>query len=105
LLKVKTVQGNDGEEYQLIQIRNPWGNSREWNGDWSDSSDCWEKIADHIAELFNDESPDGTFWMCYADFERIFRKVYVSPFDMQVKKGTHKSLYSGGMGMLGVAGA
>jgi hypothetical protein len=22
--------------FKLVELRNPWGNDREWNGDWSD---------------------------------------------------------------------
>jgi hypothetical protein len=28
---VKEVNG-----IKLVELRNPWGNDKEWNGDWSD---------------------------------------------------------------------
>ena len=40
----------DGEK--LMQLRNPWGNSKEWKGAWSDGSKEWTEkrtrmIMDH----------------------------------------------------------
>ena len=29
---------------QLLQLRNPWGDDCEWNGDWSDRSPLWEAV-------------------------------------------------------------
>jgi len=31
LISVKEVGA-----FKLVELRNPWGNDREWNGDWSD---------------------------------------------------------------------
>ena len=28
-----------GQEIELIRVRNPWGNEREWTGAWSDEYD------------------------------------------------------------------
>lgn len=30
-----------GTEWDLLAMRNPWGKSGEWTGDWSDKSDLW----------------------------------------------------------------
>ena len=40
VLDIKTMNNTDGEEVQLVQIRNPWG-SEYFNGTWSDVSDSW----------------------------------------------------------------
>ena len=40
LLGTATVQDSNGEECQIVQLRNPWAHT-EWNGDWSDRSSCW----------------------------------------------------------------
>jgi aminopeptidase C len=32
---VETIKTGDSE-IRLIRVRNPWGNSAEWNGSWSD---------------------------------------------------------------------
>ena len=29
--------GLDAEMVRLVELRNPWGNDKEWNGDWSDN--------------------------------------------------------------------
>ena len=43
LLKVEMVKTNEGKMVQLLNIRNPHGQS-EFNGDWSDNSDKWDII-------------------------------------------------------------
>ena len=45
LVKLELVQTSDGRMVQLLQIRNPWGNSMEFNGDWSDRSAKWDLVA------------------------------------------------------------
>lgn len=39
----------------------------EWNGDWSDNSDCWN---DKIKKLLNYtcDPNDGIFWIDFPDF-------------------------------------
>ena len=54
---------------QLIRVRNPWGNEREWNGHWSDESDEWNKVSTkEKAELGVTYDHDGEFWMSFKDF-------------------------------------
>eukprot|EP01062_Namystynia_karyoxenos_P016435 TRINITY_DN159_c0_g1_i1.p1 TRINITY_DN159_c0_g1~~TRINITY_DN159_c0_g1_i1.p1 ORF type:complete len:1015 (+),score=325.23 TRINITY_DN159_c0_g1_i1:85-3045(+) len=66
LIAVKEYKG-----HQLCMIRNPWGNEKEWNGDWSDSSKLW--TADiKKAVGWQDGDGDGTFWMCWRDVCKWF---------------------------------
>ena len=45
LLKLEVVKTFDGRWVQLLQIRNPWGDEEEFNGDWSDRSEKWNLVA------------------------------------------------------------
>jgi len=36
-----------GKSVQLLRIRNPWGNDREWNGAWSDKYVTFRTIFYH----------------------------------------------------------
>jgi hypothetical protein len=40
ILEVREVQDDEGTEWCLFKMRNPWGN-HEWNGLWSDKSEIW----------------------------------------------------------------
>ena len=62
--------------HQLLCIRNPWG-QHEWNGDWSDKSDLWNKHPQVKKKLYKECHHDGQFWMCMADFQKHFGKVSV----------------------------
>ena len=58
---------------RLINLRNPWGEF-EWKGDWCDGSDCWTPhMLDAIQPRF--DGNDGSFWMSYEDFSKIFMRV------------------------------
>ena len=45
----------DVDGFKLVELRNPWGNAREWNGAWADGSATWAKNPRAKAELM----PDG----------------------------------------------
>jgi len=54
---------------RLLKIRNPWGDEKSWNGDWSDQSDKWNQISEVAKSNLNLTGNDyGTFWMCLKDF-------------------------------------
>jgi len=55
------------EEFQLVQIRNPWG-KHEWTGAWSDGSEEWETYKSIKKKLKQTDEDDGSFWMSYEDF-------------------------------------
>ena len=52
-----------GRNTQLIRIRNPWGNEREWKGAWSDKSKEWSLLSqDEKKEYGISFADDGEFW-------------------------------------------
>lgn len=69
LISAKEINVN-GATVRLLKVRNPWGHF-EWNGDWSDSSGKWTSEA--MQEVgFVPNAEDGTFWICFEDFQRYF---------------------------------
>ena len=70
LITVTEYKGN-----QLCMIRNPWGNDKEWNGDWSDKSSKWSADAKKAVGWYDGE--DGTFWMCWKDVCKWFTSASV----------------------------
>ena len=66
---------------QILQIRNPWGNSIEWNRAWSDNSKEWREypeVLEYIKHKWDIATPeqmfqdDGSFWMSWEDCQRYF---------------------------------
>jgi hypothetical protein len=72
VLDVEEIDGN-----QLVQLRNPWGDS-EWNGAWSDfDNDNWTERRKRELDRnqrakgrnpFEIGVDDGAFWMRVSDF-------------------------------------
>jgi len=92
LLAAKRVQTEDGEEVELVQLRNPWGDF-EWNGDWGDDSDCWTpELKEQVG--FTEDAADGSFWMCFKDLAYYFSRVQVCKINDAYRysflQGSHK---------------
>lgn len=72
---VRTVHTSHGP-VDLVRLRNPWGNEREWRGAWSDQSREWKSISSaerkQIGLTFEN---DGEFWMSFNDFKNNFTRV------------------------------
>ncbi|KAJ8604795.1 hypothetical protein CTAYLR_001068 [Chrysophaeum taylorii] len=83
LIAVKHVKG-----IKLCQLRNPWGNDREWNGAWSDGSPEWTKHPDVKKQLGYEESDDGLFYMHFDDFKRIYDGVQICAIEMSTKRAS-----------------
>ncbi|EDO40193.1 predicted protein [Nematostella vectensis] len=70
-VKAKTRRGD--LDVELVRVRNPWGNEREWKGAWGDGSSEWQLLSDYekksIGLTFED---DGEFWMSFDDFKKHF---------------------------------
>merc|ERR1711953_535971 len=75
---VKVHIKDSDEEIKIIQLRNPWGNEKEWNKDWSDKdSKSWDSIRpDEKAKYFVDAF-DGKFWMAWVDFLAEFESLSI----------------------------
>jgi len=70
ILNVKEV-----EHHRLLQVRNPWGDSMEWNGDYSDHSPLWtESLKKAVGFTMED---DGTFWISYLDFIKYYNDIVI----------------------------
>lgn len=57
----------------MFNLRNPWGDSHEWTGAWSDGSPEWDHISSTVKQelgLINEH--DGEFWMSFDDFVSNF---------------------------------
>jgi hypothetical protein len=65
-----------GGRLKLIQLRNPWGKF-EWTGAWSDGAPEWDANP-KVRRLCRPATvDDGTFWMDWEDFSRIFHAIDV----------------------------
>ncbi len=63
-----------GRPVQLVRIRNPHGNNREWNGAWSDrDATNWNMVSPQDKfELLPESRSDGEFCMTFRDFLEYF---------------------------------
>lgn len=67
-----------GQDVELVRVRNPWGNEREWTGAWSDGSSEWKSISEDEKKKLNlSYDDDGEFWMGFSDFCANFTRVEV----------------------------
>eukprot|EP01091_Cochliopodium_minus_P012841 TRINITY_DN3997_c0_g1_i1.p1 TRINITY_DN3997_c0_g1~~TRINITY_DN3997_c0_g1_i1.p1 ORF type:complete len:524 (-),score=168.81 TRINITY_DN3997_c0_g1_i1:46-1617(-) len=62
-------------ELKLVQIRNPWGNSTEWTGDYSDGSKLWTESLKQ--QVHYENKGDGKFWMSFEDFIKYYDDVTI----------------------------
>lgn len=76
LMDVKT--SNKAGQIPMVRVRNPWGDSHEWKGAWSDNSQEWRLVPDDekqdIGLVYNH---DGEFWMSYKDFVANFQRLEI----------------------------
>jgi len=61
---------------RLVKIRNPWGNSKEWKGPWSDKSEEMKSLSKKQREML--QTGEGEWWMAYSDFLRCFTHLCIS---------------------------
>jgi hypothetical protein len=62
---------------QLLKLFNPWGkgSEKEWNGEWSDSSNLWdETLSQHFGRTVAD---DGSFFISLNDFQYFYSSLYI----------------------------
>lgn len=76
-------------DFKMVCARNPWGNSKEWNGAWSDADSAWEENPEVKEALGHEQRDDGLFWMSWADFQATFTSVEVCAKTMPTKRASH----------------
>ena len=83
-----------GKEHQLIRVRNPWGNSKEWNGDWSD--DQIKKLPAEIkAKHDMVDKDDGEFYMSMNDLLKQCKDIAICHFKHDMKGRSNDELTQG----------
>ena len=71
------------DDLKLVQLRNPWGNDVEWNGEWSDQCKNWKNMPKLRKELEHTKDDDGLFWMSWEDFSNIFDDIQICAINMK----------------------
>lgn len=79
----------EGHGVQLLQLRNPWGNYKEWTGAWCDDSEEWTSHPDVAKDVKFKPRADGIFWMSFEDWEQNFNGFHVLKLE---QKGPRASL-------------
>jgi len=73
------------EKHNLVKLRNPWGNEKEYTGKYSDNDDYWNKYEHKKKEIFNDlnheSKKDGNFLMDIDDFINNFDRILIMKLD------------------------
>eukprot|EP00117_Sycon_ciliatum_P006188 scpid39378/ scgid9836/ Calpain-B; Calcium-activated neutral proteinase B; Calpain-B catalytic subunit 1; Calpain-B catalytic subunit 2 len=81
--KIK-VKGLGNAEVELVRVRNPWGNEREWSGAWSDSSSEWKMIPESDRkEIGLEFEDDGESWMSFDDFSKHFTDLEICNLSLE----------------------
>ena len=84
------IRAAEYEGHRLLNIRNPWGRTKEgqgsgeWTGDWSDQSELWDEvdgIKEELEPVFDQH--DGNFWMAIEDFVTHFNDIGVCRVEPQ----------------------
>ena len=93
---------------RFVKIRNPWGISGDWKGEWSDESPKWDEHPEVEQAMKEDDSigfdrliRDGTFWMVWEDYVRQFDTIHMcrlfgEEFNQYLIQGTWKGASAGG---------
>ncbi|CAG0923409.1 unnamed protein product [Notodromas monacha] len=80
ITNVAFVEAGSDKPYELLCIRNPFANSMEWNGAWSDTDeDNWSKVSEEEKARigFTPNKEDGKFWMSFENFRTEFTYVQI----------------------------
>ena len=93
ITKVVEFESN-GTVHQLVRVRNPWGNSVEWTGPWSDNSAEWNNLSDEEkTHLGLQKEDNGEFFMAYSDFVRHFNGLDICHVSMHSFENSETSTH------------
>mmetsp|Transcript_120659 Transcript_120659/g.225455 ORF Transcript_120659/g.225455 Transcript_120659/m.225455 type:complete len:645 (+) Transcript_120659:2-1936(+) len=79
---LRCVNDVAGTDFDLIKVRNPWGQGEFDAGKWVDDGDGWEEYPQVKEELKPEVIDNGVFWMEKDEFFQYFPTVYLCALDM-----------------------
>jgi len=73
ILKVVECE-DDGDEFRMIKLRNPWGHKEPTNSDWHDNSQKWKDHPEvaRACEHKRGAKNDGIFWVSSEKLAEFF---------------------------------
>lgn len=81
MLPVQKGAAPKSRMHRLVQLRNPWGEGREWTGPWAKASKEWDEhplVTDQLEYGRSRRLEDGSFWMPWEAFLKRLADVIVS---------------------------
>jgi len=83
VIQVQDIVLDGRTHLRLMELRNPWGKAKEWNGAWSDGHVSWSRHPEVAKQLRPEFADDGAFWMSWQDFASIYTSVFICPKAMR----------------------
>lgn len=80
---IEVFDKSNNKDVKLVKIRNPWG-EKEWNGNWSDSSDCWNAELKNKVNMMSEA--DGCFFMEFSDLLVYYEVLHICFFNPKAKE-------------------
>ncbi|CBZ26687.1 calpain-like cysteine peptidase [Leishmania mexicana MHOM/GT/2001/U1103] len=69
ILEAKYIES---KELRMVKVRNVWGHSVEWSGNWGNDDTKWDANPDIAEECNFQKAADGMFWMSWKDARKYF---------------------------------
>eukprot|EP00929_Paragymnodinium_shiwhaense_P038888 TRINITY_DN20488_c0_g1_i1.p1 TRINITY_DN20488_c0_g1~~TRINITY_DN20488_c0_g1_i1.p1 ORF type:complete len:1316 (+),score=273.32 TRINITY_DN20488_c0_g1_i1:27-3950(+) len=80
---LKCIVQAGGTNFDMIQLRNPWGAQEYECGGWTDGGPNWKRYPEVYQACGRPQAcDDGIFWMQREDFFKYFSTIYVCAHDM-----------------------
>ncbi|GIY80368.1 calpain-C [Caerostris extrusa] len=87
VLCIDKVELINGDQIQLVKLRNPLPTLSEYVGSWSKESLEWDNVLTEDVERLNCRNlNEGEFWMTYQDFVKTFTSIEAVHLDAETSK-------------------
>ena len=79
---IDCVDNAGGTEFDLIKVRNPWGQGEFKSGKWDDDGPGWSQYPQVKEALKPVAADDGIFWVEKEEFFKYFKTIYLCAKNM-----------------------
>jgi len=79
---IDCVDNAGGTEFDLIKVRNPWGQGEFKSGMWDDDGPGWAQYPQVKEALKPVAADDGIFWVDKEEFFKYFKTIYLCAKNM-----------------------